>query len=105
VSNYLHEIQTGTGLQVLRWTKGSSQREKMKGTQVQRKNGTRAGSVRDWHCLRTTFCTHCLQAGVQEALLRKITGHGTLDLVLKHYFQPDVEGLHAGFASVVKAWG
>lgn len=104
-SNYLHEIQAGTGLQVLRWSKGGSQREKVKRTQVQRENGSRAGSVRDWHCLRTTFCTQSLEAGVSEMLLRKITGHSTLDLVLKHYFQPDVVGLHEGFASVVKAWG
>lgn len=105
VSNYLHEIQTGTGLQVLRWSKGGNMREKQKSTQVERADGSRAGSVRDWHCLRTTFCTQSLEAGVPEVLLRKITGHSTLDLVLKHYFQPDAAGLHAGFAPLVKAWG
>jgi hypothetical protein len=64
-------------------------------TRVQREQGQRAASVRDWHALRTTFVTLALSAGVPLELVRRITGHSTADIVLKHYFRPDREQFRA----------
>jgi integrase len=60
-------------------------------TRVTRAHGQRAASVRDWHALRTTFCTIALSAGVPMELVRRVTGHATVDVVLKHYFKPGRE--------------
>ncbi len=43
------------------------------------------GSLCGWHSFRTTFCTLALANGVPMDLLRKITGHRTAEIVLKHY--------------------
>ena len=60
-------------------------------TRVTRAHGQRAASVRDWHALRTTFVTLALSAGVPMELVRRVTGHTTVDIVLRHYFRPDRE--------------
>lgn len=56
-------------------------------------NGLRQASVRDFHSFRVTWITLALSAGVPLELVRKVTGHATVDIVLKHYFQPGREGL------------
>ena len=60
-------------------------------TRVKREKGMgmRSASVRDWHAMRTTFVTLALSAGVPLELVRRVTGHATADIVLKHYFRPD----------------
>jgi len=45
-------------------------------------------SVRGWHSFRTTFITVALSAGIPMELVRRVTGHSTVDVVLKHYFRP-----------------
>lgn len=60
-------------------------------TNVQGEGRRNAASVRDWHALRVTFVTIALSAGVPMELVRRITGHKTVDIVLKHYFRPDRE--------------
>ena len=57
-------------------------------TRTARKHGQRAASIRDWHALRTTFVTLALSAGVPLELVRRVTGHATVEIVLKHYFRP-----------------
>lgn len=64
-------------------------------TQAERKNGQRAASVRDWHALRTTWVTNALIAGVPESLVRRVTGHATVDVVQENYFRPDREHFRA----------
>lgn len=54
-----------------------------------RKNGLRDASIRDFHSFRVTWVTLALTSGVPMELVRKVTGHRTADIVLKHYFQPD----------------
>jgi integrase len=56
-----------------------------------RKEGIRRASVRDFHSFRVTWVTLALTAGVPLELVQKVTGHGTTDIVLKHYFQPGRE--------------
>jgi integrase len=60
-------------------------------TRVSRVRGQRAASVRDWHALRTTYVTLALSAGVPVELVRRVTGHATVDIVLENYFRPDRE--------------
>lgn len=55
---------------------------------VQATLGKRNASVKDFHSLRTTWITIALSAGVPMELVRRVTGHATTDVVLKHYFRP-----------------
>lgn len=64
-------------------------------TNAERKLGQRAGSIRDWHALRATFVTLALGAGVPIELVKRITGHATVDVILSHYFRPDREAFRA----------
>jgi hypothetical protein len=41
--------------------------------------------------LRTTYVTLALSAGVPVELVRRVTGHATVDIVLENYFRPDRE--------------
>ncbi len=58
---------------------------------VERANGLRRASVRDFHSLRVTWVTLALTAGVPLELVQRVTGHKTADVVLKHYFRPGQE--------------
>jgi integrase len=53
--------------------------------------GIRRASVHDFHSLRTTWITLALTAGIPMELVRRVTGHQTVDVVLKHYFRPGRE--------------
>lgn len=57
-------------------------------TRTKREIGMRSASRYDFHCLRTTFVTTALQKGMSETKLRALTGHTTVDLVIRHYFKP-----------------
>ena len=41
--------------------------------------------------MRTTYVTLALSAGVPVELVRRVTGHATVDIVLENYFRPDRE--------------
>lgn len=58
---------------------------------VERDDGTRRASLRDFHSFRVTWVTLALTAGVPLELVQKVTGHKTTDIVLKHYLQPGRE--------------
>jgi hypothetical protein len=58
------------------------------------------GSVRGWHSFRTTFVTRALSAGMPEELVRRVTGHTTVDVVRTHYLQPDREDFRREFERV-----
>jgi integrase len=61
---------------------------KIEGTVIERDNAMQKASVKDFHSLRTTWITMALTAGVPMELVRRVTGHSTVDVVLKHYFRP-----------------
>jgi integrase len=66
---------------------------------IKRKGGgLRQASVRDFHSFRVTWITLALSAGVPLELVRKVTGHAAVAIVLKHYFQPGREGPRASRA-------
>ncbi|HPA17483.1 MAG TPA: tyrosine-type recombinase/integrase [Verrucomicrobiae bacterium] len=56
-----------------------------------RGKGLRRASIRDFHSFRVTWVTLALTAGVPLELVQRVTGHKTVDIVLKHYFQPGRE--------------
>ena len=58
---------------------------------AERKHGLRKASLRDFHSFRVTWVTLALTAGVPMEVVRKVTGHRTADIVMKHYFQPGRE--------------
>jgi len=68
---------------------------------VARKEGLRRASVRDFHSFRVTWVTLALTAGVPLELVQKVTGHKTMDIVLKHYFQPGQEAFRQALQSAM----
>jgi len=68
---------------------------------VTRKEGLRRASVRDFHSFRVTWVTLALTAGVPLELVQKVTGHKTMDIVLKHYFQPGQEAFRQALQSAM----
>jgi hypothetical protein len=44
-----------------------------------------------FQAFRVTYVTRALLRGVNEEVLRRATGHRTVDIVRKHYFQPAKE--------------
>lgn len=70
-------------------------------TRVQRAQGQKAASIYDFHALRTTWITLALAAGVQMELVRRVTGHATVDVVLNHCYRPDREQFRAALCNAL----
>jgi integrase len=103
VSTDLHAVETWTGKPFMR---GGGDRQDVKEamalhTRLERPQGQRAASVRDWHALRATWVTLALAAGVPVELVRRVTGHATVEIVLKHYFRPDREQFRAALTGAL----
>ena len=72
------------------------QGEKTDGVTVKKLEGrVRRAFTFDWHELRVTWVTLALSAGVPMEVARLVTGHKTVEVVLKHYFKPGREHLRA----------
>lgn len=91
ISTLLHTVQEWTKLKFIpdapdgksgirAWVDGL--------TRVERKFGSRAASKYDFHALRTTFVTLALSAGIGVEILKALTGHATVEIVMRHYFKP-----------------
>lgn len=104
ISYDLNAVETWTGKHFLRSAQQPSVRKAIaRVTRVKREHGQKAASVRDWHALRTTFVTLALSAGVPLELVRRVTGHATVEVVLKHYFRPDREQFRAALTGAMPA--
>lgn len=57
-------------------------------TRKKRDVGQRSASLYDFHALRTTFVTIAISNGFSIDKLRALTGHETVEIVLRHYFKP-----------------
>ncbi len=100
VAQYVRDAQIIVKTPVMRG-RGKIVKEAIKqATQVERDNG-RMASVRDWHALRATWVTLALSAGVPVELVRRVTGHATVEVVLKHYFRPDREQFKAALTGAL----
>ena len=60
-----------------------------------------ASNVKGFHSLRTTWITMALTAGVPIELVRRVTGHSTVNIVLKHYFRPGREDFREALESTL----
>jgi integrase len=102
ISYDLHVIQKWVEKDFMRSSQGSDVRDAIdRVTRIKREHGQKSASVRDWHALRTTFVTLALSAGVPVELVRRVTGHATVEVVLKHYFRPDREQFRAALAAAM----
>ena len=88
VSGYLNELERETGCPIVR---GKRRALKTDGLQTERENGKRRASVHDFHSFRITWITLALAAGVPMELVQRVTGHRTVQVVMKHYFRPGRE--------------
>jgi integrase len=70
-------------------------------TRVVRAKGQRAASVYDFHALRTTFVTVALSSGTPMELVRRVTGHKTVEIVLGNYFRPGREAFKAALSNTL----
>lgn len=68
---------------------------------VERKEGGRRASIRDFHSFRVTWVTLALTAGIPMEMVQKVTGHKTAEIVLKHYFQPGREDFRHALQSAM----
>ena len=101
VSNDLHTAEDIIGKPFLRVQTASVKKAVRDATQAKREHGQRAASVRDWHALRATWVTLALAAGCPVELVRRVTGHATVEIVLKHYFRPDREQFRAALTGAL----
>ena len=58
-------------------------------------------SVKDFHSLRTTWITMALAAGIPMELVKRVTGHSTVNIVLDHYFRPGREDFRKAIVSAM----
>jgi hypothetical protein len=88
VSGHLNEIEAAIGCAVVRGRRVAPKTDTL---QAERENGQRKASVRDFHSFRVTWITLALAAGVPLELVQRVTGHRTVEVVMKHYFRPGRE--------------
>lgn len=60
---------------------------------VDRENGLRRASVRDFHSFRVTWITLALARGLDPQTVRQVTGHTADEVMLRHYDQRSREQL------------
>jgi len=92
VSAYLDELERNRGCRIIRVNRRAL---KTDGVQAERGNGKRRASVRDFHSFRVTWITLALAAGVPLELVQRVTGHRTVEVVMKHSFRPGREDFRA----------
>jgi integrase len=74
---------------------------KIKNVTAPTKTTIRRSNLKDFHSLRTTWITMALSAGVPMELVRRVTGHSTVDVVLKHYFRPGREAFRTALETAM----
>ncbi len=90
-SNYLNHLEDLCGVEIIRRRDGNlcQVADIIGPKQELRQRGKRKASLRDFHSFRVTWITLALSAGVPLELVKRVTGHRTADVVLRHYFKPD----------------
>jgi len=104
VSGWLSDVSGMIGKPVVRNRTGMDIKSGInQHTRVAREkgHGQRSASIRDWHALRATWVTLALSAGVPMELVRRVTGHATVEIVLKYYFRPGREQFKAVLAGAL----
>ena len=93
ISGNLRALEKLIGAQVIRRAHTRAMPAVFRGSIHAETSDTRLNkaSVRGWHSFRTTWITLALSAGLPMELVRRVSGHTTTDIVLKHYFKPGRE--------------
>lgn len=99
VSNYLNEIEKLAGVAVLRDSTPLPNLVRAK-TQAENARGQRRSLV-GWHSFRVAFVTHALAGGMPEELVRRVTGHQTVNVVREHYFRPNRAAFKKAFEAAM----
>jgi hypothetical protein len=86
VSGHLNDIEQHIQCAFIRGKVRATKEELL---QEKREGRNRDASVRDFHSFRVTWITLALAAGIPLEIVQRVTGHRTVDIVLKHYFRPD----------------
>ena len=105
---YLNEIQAKTGCRIIRGRDGGQGLSVLLKTdssllRKERAVGKRRASVHDFHSFRVTWVTLALTAGVPIEIVRKVTGHKTVEVVLANYFQPNQEDFRRALETTMPA--
>ena len=104
ISHDLHVIEKWIGKSFVRSAQMPSVKESIaRVTRIRREHGQKSASIYDWHALRTTFVTLALSAGVPMELVRRVTGHTTVDIVLRYYFRPGRDTFRAALTGALPA--
>lgn len=104
VSTRLNEIQDKVGAVVIRREQVGAiafRGVTLAPTNKESSPRLKRGSLRGWHSFRTSFITQALSAGIPMELVRRVTGHSTVDVVLKHYFKPGREQFRMALAGAM----
>jgi len=89
ISTLLHEAQRLAKVRFLADSQAPGMNAAIRDvTRTARAVGLKAASKYDFHGLRTTFVTLALNAGVGVDKLKALTGHHTVETVMRHYFKP-----------------
>ncbi len=70
-------------------------------TKAKRVDGMRDATIKGFHSLCATWITMALSAGVPMELVRRVTGHSTVEVVLKHYFRPGREAFRTALETAM----
>ena len=90
LSEYFKRIEVTTGFPMVRQRRPKTA-IKTRAPVHAKRQGLRRVNQRGFHAFRATWVTLALTAGVPVDLVRKVTGHTTVDTVLTHYYQPGRE--------------
>ncbi|MBM3839720.1 MAG: hypothetical protein FJ398_17475 [Verrucomicrobia bacterium] len=103
VSGYLNEVERMIGAAVIRTRKKPEPLPEFVRdvVTVDRENGLRRASVRDFHSFRVTWITLALARGLKPETIRQVTGHTADDVMLRHYDQRSQEQLREQIRSAM----
>ncbi len=90
ISEYFKRIEAAVGFPVIR-SRRPKPCVKKRAPMLAQRQGLRRVNRRGFHAFRATWVTLALTAGVPVDLVKKVTGHTTVDTVLTHYYQPGRE--------------
>ncbi len=95
-SNYLNELEHKLGASLVR-RRPTGVRTAEGLLRAERVKGMRRASTMDFHSFRVTWVTLALTRGIPMDLVRVVTGHRTVEIVLKHYFRPQRQEIREAF--------
>ncbi len=102
VSHYLNELEDEVKAQIVR-RREVGVRTAVGPMRGEREHGQRRASRLDFHSFRVTWVTLMLTAGLPMELVQAVTGHKTVEIVLKHYFKPKRANLRAQVEKMMPA--